>query len=112
MSRMRARMRARMRQSLSGSHYLESKTDLVSQELDLGDGVRRRPVVWRNKACIIALPSDSEFGKKTIRESYISKVMNMRKSSFRSQLGKATISDSVLHGIENSAGTSISKKNR
>ena len=31
----------------------------------------RKRVVWRNKVCMIALPIDSEFGKKTTRESYL-----------------------------------------
>lgn len=32
----------------------------------------RRRVVWRNKACFIALPLEDEFGRKTSRESYLS----------------------------------------
>ena len=32
----------------------------------------RKRVIWRNKACFIALPIDNEFGKKTTRESYLS----------------------------------------
>jgi len=31
----------------------------------------RKRVIWRNKACFVALPIDSEFGKKTTRESYL-----------------------------------------
>ena len=29
-------------------------------------------VIWRNKGCMIALPIDSDFGKKTSRDSYLS----------------------------------------
>ena len=32
----------------------------------------RKRVVWRNKACFIALPLEDEFGRKTSRESYLS----------------------------------------
>ena len=32
----------------------------------------RKRVVWRNKACFIALPLEDEFGRKTTRESYLS----------------------------------------
>lgn len=31
----------------------------------------RKRVIWRNKACIIALPLENEFGRKTSRESYL-----------------------------------------
>ena len=31
----------------------------------------RKRVVWRNKACFIALPLEDEFGRKTSRESYL-----------------------------------------
>lgn len=32
----------------------------------------RKRVIWRNKACFIALPLEDEFGRKTSRESYLS----------------------------------------
>lgn len=32
----------------------------------------RKRVVWRNKACFIALPIEDKFGRKTSRESYLS----------------------------------------
>ena len=32
----------------------------------------RKRVVWRNKACFVALPLEDEFGRKTSRESYLS----------------------------------------
>lgn len=32
----------------------------------------RKRIVWRNKACFIALPLEDEFGRKTSRESYLS----------------------------------------
>lgn len=32
----------------------------------------RKRVVWRNKACFIALPLEDEFGRKTSKESYLS----------------------------------------
>ena len=31
----------------------------------------RKRIVWRNKACFIALPLEDEFGRKTTRESYL-----------------------------------------
>ena len=31
----------------------------------------RKRVLWRNKACFIALPLEDEFGRKTSRESYL-----------------------------------------
>lgn len=32
----------------------------------------RKRVIWRNKACFIALPLEDEFGRKTSRERYLS----------------------------------------
>ena len=32
----------------------------------------RKRVIWRNKACFIALPLEDEFGRKTTRQSYLS----------------------------------------
>lgn len=32
----------------------------------------RKRVIWRNKACFIALPLEDEFGRKTSKESYLS----------------------------------------
>ena len=32
----------------------------------------RKRVIWRNKACFIALPLEDEFGRSTSRESYLS----------------------------------------
>lgn len=49
--------------------------EISSQSIRLSSsGAFQRPkkrVQWRNKWCMVALPIDSEFGKKTSRESYL-----------------------------------------